>query len=182
MVENRPLTVGVVGGFVSSLVGLLGYVVVPALTGEEPSLLTSATNAGFYIFNHQPWFHAVVLVLPPFVVALLGTVLLARWEEADRSATVAFLSGFLWTQLGMIVVAYLGTAVVFGVAIGASDSASRLHNAAGVVVFTGFALVFGFLAILFALPVVFVGAGIGWAGGTLVARAVLRLGSAAESE
>ena len=62
LTHDRALSLGILGGLLTSTAGLIGYLGVPVLTGAEKRLLSAAMSAGFHISGHPLWHHGFVLV------------------------------------------------------------------------------------------------------------------------
>jgi hypothetical protein len=151
---------------------LAGYVFVPVLTGAQPSLVEAALGAtdpsGFLLA-----YHAAVVFLPPFVLALCGTVLVRARGFTGRWTDGLVLGGIVVSPLMTVLLTYMLTAVGVGVLIAsAGDSPDLL-----VVPFaTTFALLFGLpFALVGGLTVLGV-EGFAAGAGYLCARRVWRLG------
>lgn len=173
--QERTLTLGVPSGMLTSIVGLSGYIVVPLLTGQYRYLTNAAMYSGFNIIEHPLWYHASLLLLPSFLTMLVSTFLVHRWGITERTRTLKLLGGAISTPLVMVLLAYLATAVAFGVAYGASVMGeSPLMGLISIPIFTIVALLFGVLALLYAMPIVCVGVVFGSASGHLLMRGVIR--------
>lgn len=172
--RDRAFLLGILCGTLVSVAGLVGYVGVPLLTGEERHVVEAAASAGFDLAGHPPWYHAAVVVLPSFVASAAGTLLLRQWGLTGRAPVAKLAGGIVLTPLLAIVVAYVITAVAVGAAMGLSAARTPFEAVVGVVGIAAFALIFGVLAVAIAVAVVVPGTLLGTAAGYLLARAVRR--------
>lgn len=174
--QERALTVGILSGILTSIVGLSGYIVVPLLTGQYQYLTNAAMYSGFNVIEHPLWYHASLLLLPSFLTMLVGTFLVHRWGITERTRTLKLLGGAISTPLLMVLLAYLATAVAFGVLTGASLMGENpLVGLISIPFFTFLALLFGVLAVVYAMPIVCVGVVFGSASGHLLMRGIIRV-------
>ena len=177
LLRDRALSLGVLSGLLTSMAGLVGYIGVPVLTGAEKRLLSAATSAGFHMSGHPLWYHGFVLVLPSFVVALVCTLLLQRWGMRRKTSMFKLIGTIIVIPLLVIVIAYFVTAFAFGAMTAVGTVATHPLRAVGnVIVFTGFALIFGMVAISIAIPIVAGGVSIGSLSGVLFAQGFIRVG------
>lgn len=103
--RDRALSFGLLGGTLTALTGLIGYIVVPVLSGEEQFLIDSAMSAGFQILGRPLWYHVTVLLLPSFTSTLVGTLLVHRSGVTGRRQPVKLLGSIFTLPLGAVFVA-----------------------------------------------------------------------------
>jgi hypothetical protein len=168
--RRTPVRVGSVGGVVTALAGIVGYVVVPVLTGAQPSF----TSASIAAVDAAVPYHAAVLVVPPFVAALVGTLVVRRRGFSGRRVDATVVGGIVGGPLVTVLLTYFATAFAFGAAAGVR--AGGLGDAVIVTVgFAFWALLFGFFFLLVAFPAVGVVEGTAATVGYLCARGLWRV-------
>lgn len=135
------------GAVATSLAGLLGYVVVPTLTGAQPSFTAASISA----VESRGLTHAVVLVGVPFTVSLVGTLFVRDRGFSGRRVDATVVGGVVLGPLVTVFLTYFVTAAAFGVAAGVR--AGGVTDAVVVTVgFTAWALLFGVLVLFVAFP------------------------------
>ncbi|WP_152529808.1 hypothetical protein [Candidatus Halobonum tyrrellensis] len=177
--RDRAFLLGLLCGTLVSVAGLVGYVGVPVVAGDHPSLVEGAASAGFDMAGRPLAYHGLVVVLPSFVASAAGTLLLRRWGLTGRGPLLELAGGIVLTPLLAIVLAYAVTAVGVGAAMGLSSGGAPGDALVGSVAITVWALIFGVFAVAIAVAIVVPGVLLGTAAGYLVALGVIRAGGAA---
>lgn len=174
--RDRAFFLGLLGGTLTSVAGVSGYIVVPFLTGEVKYLLNAAMNAGFGMPGFPLWYHGIVLFLPSFLASLVGTLLVRRWGLTGRTSVLKLIGGVVGVPIAVLLMAYLITAVGFGISASITlAEESPISAVFGVFVFTGLALAFGLIAVGFATAIVVPGISLGATCGYVLAYGLIRL-------
>lgn len=174
--EYPVVSVGVVGGLVVAVVGIVGYVFRPVVTGVEPRLLNAVIDTGFYLNDQPLWQHGLFLTLPSFAVALVGSVLVGQRDWGDRLPGLRVGAGVVGTVVLVVIGVYLLTAVAFGLVVGLfGDTGGVLIRISSSILFIGFALMFGAIALALSLPVLVGAVGVGAVCGVVMGRGLVQL-------
>lgn len=113
---ERASRLGAIGGGFTALAAIVGYYVIPLVTGEADRSLESLATVGVETLGSSPVsYHFWVLVLPSFLVTI-GAVLRHRHRgEHAREDDYRIIAGVILAPLVMAVVLYfLGALVVAG--------------------------------------------------------------------
>lgn len=193
--RDRALTLGVLGGILMSIVGLWGYIVAPLLFGDvapvwghEPTLLDALVRGGFDMHTRAPGYHGVVLVLPSFMMTLVGLLLIQRWQLDGWRPALKVVGGVVLVPPFVCTFTYFITAVGIGILWGLAGAMEEgilmtiWGFIGGFYVFTMGALIFGLTWLALSLPIVSVGTSLGAAGGYLLTTGYARLREPRESD
>lgn len=172
--QDTAVLAGVVGGVIASLSGILGYVVVPVLTGAQPSLVEASVSAATTPTRFSPSYHAAVMVLPAFALAFAGTLAVRASGVATGLRESTVLAGIVLGPLVTVFVGYLLTAVAVGLTFSSGGTAVTTDPLLAVA-YTAFALLFGLLFLSLAVVGVTLATGGGTLAGYLCARGVGRV-------
>lgn len=175
VVADRALVLGVLGGTVTSLAGIVGYVFVPYLTGDAPDVVEAAVQAATSFTGFSAVYHAVVLVIPPFLLALGGILSLRRRGVTGRWNDAKALGGIVAGPVLTVLLGYVLTSIGVGLTFG-SGTLLDPSNALLAVVYTYWALLFGLIFLMFILPGVLLAEGVSAVLGYLCATLVVRYG------
>ena len=159
---DRAVRAGVVGGGVTALAGLLGYVVWPLVAGGGGDPVLGAFTA---VVERPLWYHLLVLVGPAFVVAFVAT-----WTTHDaRTGDRKLLASLVAVPLVAAFLTYVVSALWVGLtsAAGSTEPVTRVLAS---MVYALFALAVGGLFFLAVGIVVVVAVGVGTGAGYFAAR------------
>jgi len=172
---DRALAVGLVGGSVTSVVGVVAYVLVPYLRGDASGLGAALVDGAVQFTGFSPLYHAVVLVVVPFVTTTVAVSIARQRGLSARTHDLKVVGGIVLAPFTTVFVFYLVAAVVVGFTMTAGGAGSELfERVIGVVGFTGYALIFGVFFLLIVGAVVLVGELVGAGSGYLLARRLSR--------
>jgi hypothetical protein len=153
-------TVGTLCGLSTALSGVVGYVLLPVLTGSASTLTGAAAGTVTDPTIHSLLYHATVLAVPPFVVTMAGTIFVRRQGFTGRRVDATLVGGTVVGPLLTVAVAYFLTAMGIGLYFTQRPSAVTFDELfLPILVFLFFALhalVFGIAFVLLAVGVVFV--------------------------
>lgn len=114
-VRFRAVKLGFLGGGVVALSELVGYFLVPLLTGavstRGPELLTMGPD---YFHQSPDTYHIVVLGIPAFLVTVGAVVQARRWELTEHTVDLVIVGGIFLTPVFTAISIYLITAIVAG--------------------------------------------------------------------
>lgn len=168
----RTASIGVLGGSLPSIAGLLGYFVLPVLSGDY-----YRHEVGYQAFQtvvtSSYAYHVGVLAVPSFVGMLCGTLLV---RKSGRTSGVADVVLFVW-NISLPIVTVLGIFVVslllpwLGLFQKPYDISTEI---VGYATFTFFGSISGIVFVAIAVAYVLVGVLVGSVGGYLLARGVTR--------
>lgn len=192
---DKATRLGVLAGGFTALSGLVGYFVVPLVTGATDRSLDSIMLVGVETVNQSPaTYHVAVLIVPSFLATVAAVLQARRWGLATRVTDWKLLGGTFLTPVGAAIATYLlGAAMVtavFAVPValeGLKQGFPAIGTPIGfllaVLALLGFLLfvvvvmmmalfIGGAMFVSRALPVVLLAVGAGTLGGYLVARSV----------
>lgn len=116
--DDRGLLLGVLGGSVTALVGVVGYVLVPLSATEYANGLDVTWEILAYFAQRPLLHHAAVLLVPPFVTTLVAVSIARRWGLDDRWTDTEIVGGIVLVPFVAVWIAM----IVAVSAIGATDS------------------------------------------------------------
>jgi hypothetical protein len=172
---DRALVVGLLGGSVTSLAGVVAYVLLPYLRGQASGLATALVDGAVGFTGFSPLYHAVVLVIVPFVTTVVAVSVARRRGLSTRVHDLKVVGSIVLAPFTTVVVLYFVGAVGVGLAMGSSgDNFALYERLLGIAGMTGFALIFGTFFLLIVGVVVLVGELVGAGSGYLLARRLSR--------
>jgi hypothetical protein len=164
---------GLLGGGLVAVAGLVGYVVVPLVTGDLSNNET-ALIPWFKVTRSSNLYHFVVLVVPSFLATFVGVIQARRWGLKSRIADVVIVGQIIAVPFVMAFVSYLAAALWIGLSfLGSGSLANPVLFAIGMLYFVFLSLIIGlaFASLVFLIVLLAVGAGS--VGGYLSARTVI---------
>lgn len=146
----------VCGGIVT-LSGLLGYIVLPLSAAESSDFAQIAVS----VAGRPLEYHAIVLLLPSWLVTFGGVVLARRWGLDSTQNDIVLVGGVVGVPIVVAFVVYVLTAVGMVLAIALGSSVNGPLIVIGIVGLVLLALSIGlaFAAIVFAIVLLVVGSG-----------------------
>ena len=172
---DGALVLGLLGGSVTSFAGVVAYFVVPYLTGDAASLGDAFLNGAVEFTSFSPLYHAVVLVVVPFVTTVVAVSVARRRGLATWSHDFKVVGGIVSLPFLTVVALYFLIAVGIGFSFALSgvdqDLFGRFVGAAG---FTAWALIFGLFFLMIVGAAVLAGELVGAGSGYLLARRLSR--------
>jgi hypothetical protein len=173
--RDRALVLDLLGGSVTSLAGVVAYFLVPFLTGEAASLGDAFLNGAVDFGSFSPLYHAVVLVVAPFLITVAVVLAARKRGLSTRTQDLKVVGGIVSLPLLTTIALYFLIAVGFGLAaglrVGELELYERVMGAAG---FTAWALIFGVFFLVFVAAAVLVGELVGAGSGYLPTRRLSR--------
>jgi len=172
---DRALVIGLCGGTVTSLAGVVAYVLVPYLRGDGSGFGTPVVDGAGAFFEFSGLYHVAVLVVVPFVTTAVAVTVARRGELSTRVNDLKVVGSIVFVPFATVVGLYFVGAVSLGLlwALNGADYAlyERLFAGAGI---TGFALIFGLFFMLAIGVAVLVGELLGAGSGYLLVRRLNR--------
>jgi hypothetical protein len=172
---DRALVLGLLGGSITSLAGVVAYFLVPYFTGDAASLGDAFLNGAVDFGSFSPLYHAVVLVVVPFLTTVAVVLAARKRGLSTRTHDLKVVGGIVALPFLTTIALYFLIAVGFGLAaglrVGDLELYERVLGAAG---FTAWALIFGLFFLLFVAAAVLVGELVGAGSGYLLARRLSR--------
>lgn len=169
---DRTTMLGVLGGSLTSVAGLLGYVVLPMRSSDR--YVEEVGWEAYQAFaSSSNEYHVLVLVVPSFTAMFLGTLLTHRAGRASKQADAELFAWNVALPIAMAVVSFVLSCIVLAGAAAAGPSNALV----GIGTFATFLLlglalgsVFAALAVGGVLVAVLVGSASGYALARGVAR------------
>jgi hypothetical protein len=172
---DRAFVIGLCGGTVTSLAGIVAYVLVPYLQGSASGFGTPLVDGAVAFTGVSPLVHVVVLVVVPFVTTTVAVTVAHRRGLSTRSHDLKVVGSIVLVPVATVIVLYFVGAVTLGLwwALGGVGDAlyERFFTAVGI---TGFALIFGLFFMFAIAAAVLVGELLGAGSGYLLARRLSR--------
>ena len=173
---DRATLIGVLGGGITSVSALVGYFVIPLTRGQhtESSLAMMGVNT---VVGSPYSYHVIVLGIPSFLAAFLGSLLARRWRIASRATDLKIVSGIIFTSAVTACLVFLGGVLSFGLrfVVGGADSLGIGRAIIGSLLFTMYAFILGFFFLIAVLAYVVMAVGAGGISGYLLARVFIGL-------
>lgn len=167
---DRAAFLGVLGGSLTSIAGLLGYLVLPVLSGDR--YWSEMGWQAYQAFTSSPYgYHAVVLVVPSLVGTFAGALWLRNVGRSSREGEAKLVAWNVALPTAAAVGAYVFSSVVLAgaFAVGASGI---LEGIGGFAVFFSFGLLFGAVFASVVVTGVLIATLAGSASGYVLARGV----------
>lgn len=172
---DRALVIDLGGGAVTSLAGIVAYFLVPFLTGSAATVGDALINGAVEFTGFSVLYHAVVLVVVPFLTTVTAVSLARRRGLSTRSHDLKVVGGIVFVPFATVFLLYFVIAVAIGIAFGASSVEFQLYErivgAAGI---TAWALIFGVFFFVFVGTAVLLAELVGAGSGYLLARRLSR--------
>lgn len=169
--RDRALVIGLIGGTVTSFAGVVAYVLVPTLTDPASSLRDVILIGGIQFWGYTPLYHAVVLVLVPFVTTVVAVVAARQRGLSTWRHDLKVVGCIVYGPISTLFVLYLVGAVLVGFTMhNVSADAPLYQLVATIAVVIVLTLLFGAIYPLVVGSVVFAGELVGAGSGYLLAR------------
>lgn len=173
--EDGALVIGLVGGSIASLAGLVAYFQVPYALGGSSTPGEAIVDGAFEFMSVSPLYHAVALVVVPFVCTAVAVVGARERGLSGRSTDLKIVGSIVLIPFTTVVVVFLLTAVGIGVTIGFGVTEAVWYERILVTVGVSMlGVLVGGIFLLFVASVVLVAEIVGAGSGYLLARRLSR--------